>query len=54
MNSLETSDQQMDMLTWKSKEAREPNIFKYDILCVVGGLAGDVSLEFVINKKEEK
>jgi hypothetical protein len=55
MNYLESSYQHEDMLTEGSKEAREPNIFKTDILCVVAGFAGDgKSSEVVMKKKEEK
>jgi hypothetical protein len=42
----------VDMLTGKSKEAREPNIFRSNIVCVLGIIVGGESLEVIKNKKE--
>jgi len=38
MNSLEGSDQQVNMLTGGPDEAEEKNILKCDILCVIASL----------------
>jgi hypothetical protein len=54
MSSLESSYQHMDMLTEESNEAKRPNVFKTDNLCVFAGLASNESLEVVNIKKEEK
>jgi len=54
MSSLESSNQHEDILTEGSIAAEQPNIFKIDILCVFARLAGDESLEVVMENKEEK
>jgi hypothetical protein len=50
MNYLESSDQHKDVLVEKSKEAREPYVFKTDNLCMI---AGDGKSSIIVMKMKE-
>lgn len=54
MNYLDSSKQHEELISKASKEASKPYDFKYEILCMVGGLKDDGKPLKIVTSMEKK